>query len=167
MSRVGGKAMDLDFHGQSERLARQVNIDHLSFTQVMFLLTRYVSEVLLEERNCRSLEIDPSDRVKFHDFLARAKERKDDAHAQCEADRVDAWQLQTSKPKNSKESTLAEIVTLCMYDRESAEFDTFGPAAMIESIMTSIGWLGEGYCRSFVDFVIAHKQDSAFIALAG
>jgi hypothetical protein len=166
MAEIGGRQVDADFMRQSDVLAASLDVDALSFDQVMYLLRTYTRNILLSEKVMDALQIEPGLRDKFQRLLSRAENYEAGDPSQCEADRVEAWQLQMSLPKTTKDSVLAEIIVLCMYDRASAEFDTFGPAAMIESIMTSIAGLGDGYCKSFVDFAIAQKGERRFLDLA-
>ena len=142
---------------QFSRLEAAVDVADFSFDQVMLLLRSYTASILLTTEVCEQLGVDDLLRQKFLAIVTEATQRHDPAKAYCEAERAAAWRLQMSLPKDAMASQLAELVALCTYDRASAEFDTFGPEAMFESILTTIFRLGDRWCDEFIGYALSDE----------
>ena len=126
-----------------------IDIDRLSFDDVMSILRGYVERLLSGGESGQQLAIGDDMRARSRDLLDRVNRREDPDPDACEADRVAGWKLHDATTGPDK--LFAALLVLCTYDRDSAEFDTLGPDAMIESIMTSVCALGDGRGLDFVD----------------
>ena len=132
-----------------ERLEASVDVAMLTFDDVMTILRTYVEGVLSDDEASRRLGLSADVCARSGHLLHLVRRRDDPDPVSCEAERVAGWRLHDDSTGHDK--LFAAVVVLCTYDRDSAEFDTYGPKPMLESIMASICAWGEGYGRGFVD----------------
>jgi hypothetical protein len=152
-----GEEMDIENRedlSQFKELTKFCDTANTPFEDVMSILINFSSTVLTSEREFKNLKIDSDIAQTILHFLNQAKRslRNEIVPAELDASRVSVWELFDKAPQGSAEKYLCRIVVMCLYDKDSAEYDTFGSDPMFEAILSCLNDLGKGYCKAFVDF---------------
>jgi hypothetical protein len=134
---------------ESIELEKKFNLDLISFENIMRLLTSFILDVLISEEHLQKLAVESSLKDIIIIYTNNAKLFQDGliSAEELESQRVSAWKTYDSL--NSSAKQLMRIVVCCLYDRSSAEFDTYGSRPIVETIFSSLADLGSGYARLF------------------
>ena len=152
---------DGDRGRQAERFDRAVRVEALPFATIMDLVVCFVANYMFFLRETGRIGTDASIAEALKRFVLDGIDflKSGASRAETLSSRVAAIELQ--RLADVECWSLLDLVILCLFDEESAEFATFGPEPMIEALMSAFSRLGEDVHAAFVDHAIKRIKDGA------
>ncbi|MES2262208.1 MAG: hypothetical protein V4724_27120 [Pseudomonadota bacterium] len=144
---------------QQKELEKFLDTKNISFEMIIDIFINFVVSEIFSNQTPHFLKISNQNKNLFLYLLDTAKKgaTKEITLENLDVSRFLAWKSFDKADDGSVEKTLARILVCVLYDRESAEFDEFGPDPLIEILFSCLLKLGDGYCTKFVNFIRNHE----------
>jgi hypothetical protein len=127
-----------------------------TFKQLIELLIAFINAELKNGNYWRTDDVSETTQLQANIFLAEATLfcNQQILPSKLKSLRVEAWKVHDQLTNGSADKNLIRLLICCLYDEESAEFETYGLEMFLETIVTSLLDTGQGYANKFADYAI-------------
>lgn len=145
---------------QLNALADRFELEQIEFKPLMQTMVGFVRSDLLSGGAAARAGIDAGS-VSLASQLMDAAENllaEKLSPEQAEDYRVQAWDAFDQRDDADLGKGLFRVVVCCLYDREAAEFDSYGASAVLETFLSSLLDMGPAFCRQFGAYALQHLR---------
>lgn len=139
-----------------DELDELLDLSLLSFEQSQAIFTGFICDELLCETTQRALNLDSNFFNQAKQLMATAIDFTNGktSLACLQRSRYKAWQIHDSYTIETIERHYMRVLVYVLYDKQAAEFDTFGAEQAVEVFVSCLFDLDASYCARFKDYFV-------------
>lgn len=134
-----------------KEIMNQAAIEKATFSECMQLMADFVNDMLLKDPSLATPAIRQqitAECILPARFFLQQQLTKDE----LERYRINAWNWHDQWEGSGKQ--LIRVAICCLYDKETAEFDTYGAETLFETFLSCLFDLDKKYCDVFSAYII-------------
>jgi hypothetical protein len=138
------------------RIEELINFEKIDFSKLSSTMTSFFDEKMLLKIEIENKKISDSNLQKIKKYASFSKDfidHKIDSE-EFKKIRVNAWKEYDSSQDENNYRNLIRVLICCLYDEESAEFNAYGPEAIIETFLSCLEDFDKIYCDQFSSYLI-------------